>query len=117
MKKIMMIVALCASLAIGWSTAQQRRGVPAYRGPIERIQPDGDTLIIRLHGDEHKHWTTTEDGYLIKEDRSGRLCYALQKKNGTIVAGRRQAHNAAKRSACEQKYLIRKGVLEAEYNK
>lgn len=110
MKKIGVILAVCATLLVGYVVAQPRRGVPAYPGPIERIQPDGDTLIIRLHGDERKHWTTTEDGYLIAENEQGTLCYALQKKDGTIVAGKRQAHNADKRSRCEQRYVARKAT-------
>lgn len=110
MKKIGITLVVYATLLAGYSMAQPRRGVPAYPGPIERIQPDGDTLIIRLHGDERKHWATTEDGYLIAENEQGTLCYALQKKDGTIVAGKRQAHNADKRLRCEQRYVTRKAT-------
>lgn len=90
--------------------AQTPKRVPAYPYPIARVQPDGDTLIIRLHGDERKHWTTTDDGYVIRENKNGTLCYALQKKDGTVIASRKQAHNADKRTRCEQQYLKRKGI-------
>jgi hypothetical protein len=40
-----------------------------------------------LHGDERKHWMTLADGKtLVKENKKGYICYAKQKKNGTIVA-------------------------------
>lgn len=110
MRKIITTLLLSLSLAIGWSVAQQRRGIPASPYPITRIQPDGDTLIIRLHGDERKHWATTEDGFVIQENSKGTLCYALLKKDGTVIASRKQAHNADKRTRCEQKYLKRKGI-------
>ena len=61
--------------------------VPAYQGVIERVQPNGDTVYVRLHGDERKHWMTLEDGVtLVKENKKGYICYAKKKKNGTIVA-------------------------------
>jgi hypothetical protein len=61
--------------------------VPAYQGVIERIQPNGDTVYVRLHGDERHHWMTLEDGVtLVKENKNGYICYAKKKKNGQIVA-------------------------------
>jgi hypothetical protein len=61
--------------------------VPAYQGVIERIQPNGDTVYVRLHGDERHHWMTLEDGEtLVKENNRGYICYAKKKKNGQIVA-------------------------------
>ena len=66
--------------------AQKPARVPAYPGPIERVQPNGDTIYVRLHGDEHKHWMTTLDGKLVIENKKGYICYAREKKNGKIVA-------------------------------
>lgn len=72
----------CALLAI----AQKPARVPAYPGVIERIQPNGDTIHIRLHGDERMHWMTLEDGKtLVRENKKGYICYAKKKKNGQIV--------------------------------
>ncbi len=87
--------------------AQPKRGVPATPHPIEVIQPNGDTLIIRLHGDERNSWRTTMDGYLIKENKKGVYCYAKKNKKGEVVATCRQAHNADKRSQCEQCWIER----------
>lgn len=90
--------------------AQGPARVPAYPGPIERVQPDGDTVIVRLYGDERRHYMTTEDHYLVKENNNGYICYAKEKKNGLIVTTRRVAHNADKRSASENRYLKKKGI-------
>lgn len=72
------------------AVAQKPARVPAYRGVITRVQPNGDTIYVRLHGDERKHWMTLEDGKtLVKENKQGYICYAKQKKNGKIMATRR----------------------------
>jgi M6 family metalloprotease-like protein len=49
---------------------------PAYPGPITHTNPDGSTVTIRLHGDEHLHFATTEDGYLVKKGDDGFYHYA-----------------------------------------
>ena len=84
MKRLIFILAMgCGLLAI----AQGPSRVPAYKGIIARVQPNGDTVYVRLHGDERKHWMTLEDGVtLIKENKKGYICYAKKKKNGQIVA-------------------------------
>lgn len=85
MKRILLILAISCGLVV---MAQQKPSrVPAYRGIIERVQPNGDTIYVRLHGDERRHWMTLEDGTtLVKENKKGYICYAKKKKNGTIVA-------------------------------
>ena len=84
MKRLLLILALgCGLLAIGQKPAR----VPAYQGVIERIQPNGDTIYVRLHGDERRHWMTLEDGKtLVQENKKGYICYAKKKKDGRIVA-------------------------------
>ena len=95
MKRLVLILAMgCGLLAIGQNPAR----VPAYKGVIERVQPNGDTIYVRLHGDERRHWMTLEDGEtLIKENKKGYICYAKQKKNGQIVATRRRVKQSQKR--------------------
>ena len=85
MKRLIYILLLAMSIAV---VAQQRPSrVPAYQGVIERVQPNGDTVLIRLHGDERQHWMTLADGKtLVKENKKGFICYAKQKKNGKVVA-------------------------------
>ena len=45
--------------------------VPAKQGPIVRIQPDGSTVTVYLHGDEYLHWVTDESGRMLIKDRDG----------------------------------------------
>ena len=85
MKRILFILAIVCGLAV---MAQQKPArVPAYKGVVERVQPNGDTVYVRLHGDERRHWLTLEDGEtLVKENKQGYICYAKKKKDGRIVA-------------------------------
>jgi hypothetical protein len=84
MKRFLIILAIgCGLFAI----AQKPAKAPAYKGVIERVQPNGDTVRVRLHGDERMHWMTLEDGKtLVKENKKGYICYAKKKKDGRIVA-------------------------------
>ena len=85
-------------------------GVPAYRGIIERVQPDGDTLRTYLRGDEHMHYMMMEDGWQIIETPKGWFKYAKLDRKGKAVAGCRKAHNEADRSRCEKKWLEKHGI-------
>ena len=90
MKQLFIILSVLC-MASGVLAQQKPARVPAYQGVIERVQPNGDTVYVRLHGDERKHWMTLEDGKtLVKENREGYICYAKKKKNGTIVATRKK---------------------------
>ncbi len=44
---------------------------PAYRGAIEKSQPDGTTITIYQHGDEFFHYTTLEDGTWVERQADG----------------------------------------------
>ncbi len=106
MKKGLIILAVsCGLWGVSALQAQQRRGVPATPHPIEVVQPNGDTLVIRLHGDEHKHWRTTEDGYLIAQNKRGAYCYAKYDKSGNTKVTCKKAHNKDERSKCEVRFL------------
>jgi len=109
MKRIFLtLMALCA--LAGGMLAQGPQRVPAAPYPIVKQQPNGETVTILLRGDEHKHWMMTEDGWQVVQDDTDRICYALKKKDGTIVASKKLAHDADKRSKCEQRWLKRKGI-------
>ncbi len=109
MKRYLIIAAimvLSATMMYAQNRAA-RRGVPARREPIEFVQPNGDTLTIRLVGDEWHHYRMTIDGYLIDQNSKGYYCYAKYNSKGHIVCTRRKAHNKDKRSKCEQRYIDR----------
>lgn len=88
---------------------QQR--VPAYPYPISKVQPDnGDTVMIRLIGDERWHCTITLDGWIITENNKGVLCYAKEVGERQYKATRRRAHDEGKRSKCEERWLKKHGL-------
>ncbi len=107
MKRNLLLVALMVmfSTTMFAQHRAQRHGVPARREPIEVVQPNGDTLMIRLVGDEWNHYRMTLDGYLIRENAKGYYCYAKYNEKGEIVCTRRKAHNEDKRSKCEARYV------------
>ncbi|MDR0829525.1 MAG: M6 family metalloprotease domain-containing protein [Prevotellaceae bacterium] len=61
-------------------------GVPAKPTPIKVVQPDGTELIIKLNGDEHFHYYTTEDGILITQNVGNFYEYAEINENGSMFA-------------------------------
>jgi hypothetical protein len=90
MKQLFIILSVVC-MTSGVLAQQKPARVPAYQGVIERVQPNGDTVYVRLHGDERRHWMTLEDGVtLVKENNKGYICYAKKKRNGQIVATRRK---------------------------
>lgn len=107
MKKIVILIVMIAAGLVG---AQAQQKAPAYRGEIVREQPDGYQLKTYLRGDERSHYAMTVDGWQIKENADGFLCYAKQKKDGSIVPSRKTAHNEADRKKCETRWLQRKGI-------
>lgn len=84
--------------------ATTMQAIPAKRGNVTVTQPDGTTITIQLHGDEWNHFTTTADGYTVKQNAHGYYMYA-QKENGMLKATQMVAHDANQRSAKEQAYL------------
>lgn len=98
-----------AMMSVGMS-AQGPAKVPAYRGMIERVQPDGYKLRTFLRGDEHKHWMMTEDGWQIKENKKGWIKYAKTNCKGNTVCHWRKARNAEDRSKYAKRWLEKHGI-------
>jgi len=109
MKKVLWVVALMAIMTVGMR-AQHPSKVPAYRGLIERVQPNGDTLHSYLRGDERSHFMTTEDGWQIMESNKGWYKYAKTNRKGEAVISNRKAHNKDQRSKCENRWLEKHGI-------
>ena len=112
MKKILLLVALMATMVIGAQAQEEAapQRVPAYRGLIVREQPNGYELRTYLRGDEHFHWSMTEDGWQIVETSKGWHKYAKLNRQGKVVAHWRKAHNAEDRGRCEKKWLEKHGI-------
>lgn len=49
-------------------------------------QPDGTIVRVRVVGDEHMHFTTTEDGVLLKETDGGYYNFAYKTADGLLEA-------------------------------
>lgn len=110
MRKTLIFTTLLLWAVLCFAQTPQRQSVPAYRGLVERVQPNGDTLRTYLRGDERLHWLMTEDGWQIGENKCGWLVYMKQKKDGSLHKTCRKAHNAENRSCCEKKWLDKHGI-------
>ena len=65
MKKVLSTLLL---LALSGASAF---AVPAKKGPVTRVQPDGSAVTVYLHGDEYLHWVTDESGRILIKDNDG----------------------------------------------
>lgn len=85
--------------------------VPAYPGLIESKQPDGSVVHIRKVGNEHFHYTVSDDGELVAQDTLGYWNYADESGKPTGV----RIHKKDKRSDSEVQFLKKrdsKGIIE-----
>ncbi len=70
MKKLSSInCVLCTLLLLCFSLSLNAK--PAYRGGVNVTQPDGTTLTIYQHGDEHFHYLTLADGTWVQKQANG----------------------------------------------
>lgn len=94
--------------------------VPANPRPMPVVQPNGDTLIVRMQGDERFHFRVTEDGYLIAQNAKGYYCYAKWSEPADggrkqAVPTRKKARNEADRSKCQKRWLVRHNIPKKEF--
>ena len=76
----------------------------AYSGIVTVTQSDGTELNVRIYGDEHFNWLTTEDGVLLVKE--GNNYYIAETTSyGTLKATKFIAHNANKRVSAEIKAI------------
>lgn len=76
----------------------------AYPGIVTVTQSDGTELNVRIYGDEHFNWLTTEDGVLLVKE--GNNYYIAETTSyGTLKATNYIAHNANKRLPAEIKAI------------
>lgn len=93
------------SLLGGCVVAQKVHNTPAYPGPIKVVQPDGDTLRVRLFGDEKFNYMTTEDGYTIVENREGYYVYDQSGQERKELPSNVVARNPEDRKRKEKRFL------------
>jgi len=96
MKKAFLSILIMLSFS-GWISLRADVAVPH---PVTMRQPDGSTVVLRIHGDEFGSWYTSEDGrtaYRLDSDGWWRPAGAPG-PNRTMIAGMnaaRQARDAA----------------------
>ena len=94
---------LALALLISFASVQQAAAIKAYPHPVKVMQPDGTTLMVRIHGDEASHYTSTLDGYMLAKDKEGFFCYVDYNFNtGKKTITSQRAHNLKERSAQEK---------------
>ena len=76
----------------------------AYSGIVTVTQSDGTELNVRIYGDEHFNWLTTEDGVLLVKEGNN-YYIAETTTSGTLKATSYIAHNANKRVPAEIKAI------------
>lgn len=76
----------------------------AYPGIVTVTQSDGTELNVRIYGDEHFNWLTTEDGVLLVQEGNN-YYIAETTPYGTLKATKFIAHNANKRVPAEIKAI------------
>lgn len=79
--------------------------VKAYPYPIKKTQPDGSTIMVRLHGDENSHYTTTLDGYPLIVNAEGILTYVKINENGQLISTNIKAKDIEKRTVSDHEFV------------
>lgn len=100
-------------LTIGVMAMLRAWAVPAYPYPVTVTQPDGTTLTIQGHGDEHYHFTTTADGYTVMKNEAGYYVYA-QMQDGRLAPSSRVARDEARRTEADRAFLRATGKMLLE---
>ncbi|MBO7609458.1 MAG: M6 family metalloprotease domain-containing protein [Muribaculaceae bacterium] len=96
MKRILFFLLSAAALLVA-------KAVPADPTPVQVTQPDGETVTLKLVGDEFYHYNITTDGYTVV-NYNGRWEYATLKNNRLAPSGV-LAHDAVRRSANELAFV------------
>ncbi len=82
MKKLMLIMCGIAMVTV-------LNAKPAFRGPINRVQPDGSTITVYMHGDEFFHWETNDKGEWLTRDENGKYVKTAALTDEQITAQRK----------------------------
>lgn len=102
MKKILILILFCGFGLSTYVFGQSPSRVPATPYPIKVTQPNGDTITIRLFGDERKHYFTSIDGYVIVKNAEGYFCYAAINADNEVIASK---YKVGKSGMCMRRYL------------
>lgn len=86
--------------ALGLLVSPCLMAAPAYPGLIKVTQPDGSTISICLHGDEHFHYATTPEGALLTLHDDGYYRLATEAEQAALTSRSQQpaSQSTARRS-------------------
>ena len=93
--------------------------VPANPNPITFTQPNGDTLTVRIKGDERIHWYESMDGYTLLFNQAGFLSYAHLDEEGNLQSSNFVATDIEKRNIVIHSFLntIEKNLFYSDIQK
>lgn len=91
--------------AVALSLALSAAAVPAKRGLMVVSQPDGTTISIQKVGDEHMHFTLSDDNKLLIRDNNGQFSYANIDNSGKLKSTGVKALNSAARPKAHAQFL------------
>lgn len=84
-------------------------------------QPDGTTIMVRIHGDENHHYKTTLDGYRIDVDSKGYYRYVeYDASSNRMRLTDLRVHNVGERTSKETmrvSEMKKSSAIEKEWNK
>lgn len=80
--------------------------VPATPYPVKYVQPDGSTIIVRIHGDEFYHYTTS-NGRVVARGKDGFYRPASKPAVGNIQTLRQNAMAPLKDAHGKQRASVR----------
>jgi M6 family metalloprotease-like protein len=103
--KIETVAKFVLSVLVSCIAIYEAYAVRAIPLPVEVTQPDGSTLVIRLHGDEFFHYTTTEDGFMVVKNAQNFYVYAQVSQLGQVLPTALIARNSNARSAADAVFL------------
>lgn len=90
-----------------WLLPSAVHAIKAKPGSIVVKQPDGTCLVIRVHGDESFHYTTTADGYLIRRGKDGFFRYVQRDAGGGLRLSGQRVRDAHVRGADERAFVAK----------
>lgn len=79
--------------------------IPANPLWLDFIQPDSQTVRIKIMGDEKIHWAITEDNYTLIFNKSGYYVYATLDKNNDLIPSKYIAKDINWRGSEELEFL------------
>ena len=101
-----MMKRLITSMLLALLAIVSMKAARALSEPFTVTQPDGTTLTVILHGDEHFNWHTTTDSIVLVQTAQGAYHVAAIDDRGAISATAQLAHSPQLRSAAEQQLCV-----------